>query len=234
MASLRQILYAPSAQHATTLVSSFLTKWQALAPEFTDYFLKNYLKDEADRRRWMFCYRTGVPHAWIHTNNFIESWHNSLKRHFFRGKQQRRIDTVIFILNSRALPHYQYMWMRYNVQVGRMTPGQRSALRERFRAISFRDQELTKDPPPVLIQVHKVREEESATVLHVRSFTAPSVFYDVEVDWTARCGRGVFRSCSCPLFLCNKSSPSPLLSSQGKCSPTVGTSGRLEGARLQM
>jgi len=205
MASLRQILYAQSPQLAAALVSVFLTKWGTLAPVFTDYFLRNYLNEEADRRRWMFCYRTGVPQAWIHTNNFIESWHNSLKRLFFRdGQQQRRIDTVIFILTSRVLPHHQHMWTRYNVQVDRMTSGQRKALQERFRAISFRDQEFVKDPPPVLIQRPKTGGEDKA-VLHVRSFTSPLVFYDVQVDWTARSGLGEFKSCSCPAFLSSKS-----------------------------
>ncbi|KAK3835656.1 MAG: hypothetical protein J3R72DRAFT_358589, partial [Linnemannia gamsii] len=56
---------------------------------------------------WMFCYRQDLSYASIDTNNYIESWHNTLKQHFLRDKQQRRVDTVIYVLNVIAVPHYQ-------------------------------------------------------------------------------------------------------------------------------
>jgi hypothetical protein len=201
MLSLRQILYTRAVDEADKLISAFKTTWNNEAPDFVDYLEKYYMNDEADRRRWMFCYRENVPHAWMHTNNFIESWHNALKMHFFRDKSQRRVDTVIFILVHRALPHYQNTWVRFQVQVGKMTPGQKRALEERIRAINFRDQELANDPATILLK----EPEDDETTLHVRSFIDPSVFYDVKVDWSARSGLGLFTSCSCPAFDCSKS-----------------------------
>jgi hypothetical protein len=201
MSSLRAILYTRTFEKADTLVSAFRKKWDQDAPEFMDYLNKNYLDSEADKRRWMFCYRENVPHAWMHTNNFIESWHNALKKHFFRDKQQRRIDTVIYILVHRAIPHYQTTWVHADAKVGRMTPGQKQALEQRIHAVNHRDQELTKDPDVVLLK----EPEQDQTVLQVRSFTNSLVFYDVNVDWSARSGLGLFKSCSCLAFVTNKS-----------------------------
>ena len=201
MSSLRDILYARTFEKTDTLVSAFQKKWDKDAPEFMEYMNKNYLNSEVDRKRWMFCYRKNVPHAWIHTNKFIESWHkNAMKKHFFRNKQQWRIDTVIYILVHRAVPHYQHIWILSDVEIGRQTPGQKQALEQRIRAINHRDQEVVKDPDVVLMK----ELEHDETVLQVRSFTDSLIFYDINVDWSARSGLGLFKSCSCPSFATGK------------------------------
>ena len=55
-------------------------------PEDVAAWIKEQEQAEASvvkqRERWMFCYRQGLSYATIDTNNFIESWHNTLKRHF--------------------------------------------------------------------------------------------------------------------------------------------------------
>ncbi|OAQ22666.1 hypothetical protein K457DRAFT_39753, partial [Linnemannia elongata AG-77] len=119
---LSNILYALTEDEANALLDSFRAEWQHIAPKFLTYLDKNYLDHESDRRRWMLCHRQQVNYSYINTNNYIESWHNTLKRHFFKDKQQRRLDSVIHILTKKAVPYFQQMCVRHFVQVGRMTP----------------------------------------------------------------------------------------------------------------
>ncbi|OAQ28297.1 hypothetical protein K457DRAFT_76445, partial [Linnemannia elongata AG-77] len=60
----------------------------------------------------MLCHRQQVNYSYINTNNYIESWHNTLKRHFFKDKQQRRLNSVIHILTKKAVPYFQQMCVR--------------------------------------------------------------------------------------------------------------------------
>jgi len=97
-----------------------------------DYLEKNYF-EEPSQVRWMPCYRQGNPVAAIDTNNFIESWHNTLKTHFFKNRQKRRFDTVIFTLTKNAIPFYQRKFLSH-LQVGRMDATQRAAMDARLKA----------------------------------------------------------------------------------------------------
>jgi hypothetical protein len=100
-----------------------------------DYLDKNYFgpaapadgeawKVENAQKGWMLSYRQGVSYAAIDTNNYIESWHNTLKRRFLRNKQRRRVDTVIYVLYAIAVPHYQQICMQTSAGIGRRTPAQ--------------------------------------------------------------------------------------------------------------
>ncbi|KAF9343055.1 hypothetical protein BGX26_006339, partial [Mortierella sp. AD094] len=138
---LRDILYSKTKEQANLRVEAFKAMWEEHAPILMQYLNKNYLDSEADRKHWMFCYRESVSYGWINTNNYIESWHNTLKKHFFKDRQQRRIDTVIYILVNKAIPHYQQMNIRHTVQVGRMTPARKNALVARQMAMEHIDRQ---------------------------------------------------------------------------------------------
>ncbi|KAI8601809.1 hypothetical protein EDD21DRAFT_297449, partial [Dissophora ornata] len=128
---LRKILYEKNKKIALDLIDTFRETWSDQG-ELLDYLNKNYFGRpmfEAHepqvldlQKHWMLCYRQEVAYAAIDTNNYIESWHNTLKRHFFRDKQQRRPDTVIYVLAILAVPHFQQKCMRSIVNVGRMNP----------------------------------------------------------------------------------------------------------------
>ncbi|OAQ23514.1 hypothetical protein K457DRAFT_83390, partial [Linnemannia elongata AG-77] len=60
----------------------------------------------------MLCYHQHISYASIDTNNYIESWHNTLKRHFLRDKQHRRMDAVIYALAILAVPYFQQKCIR--------------------------------------------------------------------------------------------------------------------------
>ncbi|KAG0345997.1 hypothetical protein BG004_002648 [Podila humilis] len=132
-ADLRRILYTRNTDAALDLITAFREKWHAQQPLLT-YLDKNYFgtstPDENIRRRWMVCYRQEVTYCSIDTNNFIESWHNTLKSHFFKDYQQRRPDTVIYILAMMAVLHFQQKCIRSAVGVGRMTPAQKQELKQ--------------------------------------------------------------------------------------------------------
>jgi hypothetical protein len=121
----------------------WLGKWQG---DLIQYLDKKYFGSAEDvdaidiQKHWMTCYRQDVSYSHIDTNNYIESWHNILKRHFFRDRQQRRPDTVIYILAYMAIPHFQQKCNRSILKVGRMTPAQK--IEERFRSIAVKHLEV--------------------------------------------------------------------------------------------
>ncbi|KAI7820579.1 hypothetical protein BC939DRAFT_387494, partial [Gamsiella multidivaricata] len=126
---LRAILYEKDKAAALNRIANFRDKWsnyeELLVFMDKNYFGKNMAEAEDKQKHWMICYRQDVSYSSIDTNNYIESWHNTLKRHFFRDKQQRRVDTVIYVLAVMAVPHFQQKCMRSAVNVGRMNPAQK-------------------------------------------------------------------------------------------------------------
>jgi len=145
------------------------------------------------QERWMFCYRQELSYASIDTNNYIESWHNTLKQHFFRDKQQRRVDTVIYVLNVIAVPHYQQKCMRSLVNVGRMNPVRRNEAKHLQRVKDLLKARADNGQlPPTLYQL-------KADVVGVESFTTPGTFYEIKIDFT-RVSAGHTVGCNCAAF----------------------------------
>lgn len=54
----------------------------------------------------MLCHRQDVNYGYISTSIYIESWHNPLKKHFFKDKHRRRLDSVIHTLTKKAVPYF--------------------------------------------------------------------------------------------------------------------------------
>ncbi|KAF9976955.1 hypothetical protein BGZ75_010444, partial [Mortierella antarctica] len=192
---LRSILYAGTENEAEALIVAFRTAWQELAPNLVQYMDKNYFDNLADRRRWMYCHRADVSYARINTNNYIESWHNSLKKHFFKDKQQRRIDHVIYTLVHSAIPHYQQMCIRHSMQVGRMTPGAKEILVANLTASNYVERRRAEDPGFAFLT-----PTTDPAVFKVASFQGSPTTYAVSVDWTLGIA-GHVNSCSCPMFV---------------------------------
>ncbi|KAG9322355.1 hypothetical protein KVV02_001337 [Mortierella alpina] len=74
-----------------------------------------------------------------YTSYYIESWHNSFKKRFFKDKLQR-YDTVVYTLVQTAIPHYQQMCNRHSVQSRRMSPGARETLKANLLASNYMEQ----------------------------------------------------------------------------------------------
>ncbi|KAG0328836.1 hypothetical protein BGZ99_004324 [Dissophora globulifera] len=192
---LRSILYARTVSDAEALIAAFRASWQEIAPRFMKYIEEFYFQSDSDRRRWMFCHREGVSYAWINTNNYIESWHNALKMHFFKDKSERRIDVVIYILVHRALPHYEQRCIRHQVQVGRMVPTVKGALIAKNAALDHMDLKRTQDQEASFL----IPTADPGCFL-VESFQGPPTRYEVRVDWKKGLVGHVV-SCTCPFFV---------------------------------
>jgi len=169
--------------------------WQAIAPAFVNYLNKEYFTEMSDRRKWMHCYRTGIDYNWINTNNFIESWHNVLKRHIFGDKHKQRIDVVMYILAKTAIPFYQKKCERHHSKSGRMSTATRDMVAVDAVARAYAQKER--------IRVHEIQLLNPTTddaLFKIKSFTHPLVEYDVRVDWNLGLV-GHITSCTCPVFV---------------------------------
>ncbi|EJD44976.1 hypothetical protein AURDEDRAFT_39852, partial [Auricularia subglabra TFB-10046 SS5] len=85
------------------------------------------------KQRWVKAWRkvccSGRTHAHyaIDTNNFIESWHSNLKRHYLKLMRRRRLDFIIRVLSQEVEPDF----MRAHVRVGLGFKGAHLCLAER-------------------------------------------------------------------------------------------------------
>ncbi|KAF9209381.1 hypothetical protein BGZ59_010145, partial [Podila verticillata] len=204
---LRKILYERSKPIAMDLIKSFRETWSS-QEELLQYLDKNYFGPSMFQehewqvvdvqKHWMLCYRQDISYASIDTNNYIESWHNTLKRHFFKDKQQRRPDTVIYILAILAVPHFQQKCMRSIVNVGKMNPAKVEQLK--LKLVATEHVKTRKSRGYVGAYISQV----SDLTLRVESFTDPTVAYDVEIDFT-RTPTGHIIRCSCKYFYMHRS-----------------------------
>ena len=143
---LQDILYEPKKEKVERLLSAFRFEWKDIASGLLAYLNKNYLEHEADRRRWIFCYCQNVMYGYINTNNYIESWYKMLKKHFFKNKQQRRLDSIIHILTKKTVSHFQQICIRHTVQVERITPRRWRELLAKIAAKNYMERILAYNP----------------------------------------------------------------------------------------
>ncbi|KAF9554673.1 hypothetical protein EC968_009510 [Mortierella alpina] len=212
-AELRAILYQKDKTQALDLVRSFRQKWGESQADLLSYLDKNYFgpdphdnNDEAARqlceerqKHWMLCYRQEYSYSSIDTNNYIESWHNTLKRHFLRDKHHRRADAVIYALAVMAVPHFQQKCMRSVVNVGRMNPAKKKEMQFTAVAQQHISSRLSKGyTGDYIAQI-------SETVLRVESFTDVRKAYDIEIGLEPGRAYGFIKCCSCPYFIQHRS-----------------------------
>ncbi|KAG0195397.1 hypothetical protein BGX28_001507, partial [Mortierella sp. GBA30] len=104
LAALRAIMYQNNQLVAEQFVKNLqreLGKTPAHCPVL-DYLNDNYFSG-AKMKEWMRCYRRDVYWADINTNNYVESWHSNLKKHFLRDNKRPRLDYLVYILSGDAV-----------------------------------------------------------------------------------------------------------------------------------
>ena len=200
-------MYEKDRAEAQRLIANFRKVWKDQV-DLLSYLSKNYFgrvgfeahHEEVQKlqKSWMLCYRQEVAYSSIDTNNYIESWHNTLKRHFFRDKQQPRLDTVIYTLARMAVPHFQQKCIRSIVSVGRMDPARTKELQLTNLA---RDHIMTRESRGY---VGAYMKQTSDNTLYVESFTNMAVGYEVEIDFS-KTPSGHITQCSCKFFYNNRS-----------------------------
>ncbi|KAG0372547.1 hypothetical protein BGX24_000120, partial [Mortierella sp. AD032] len=107
--------------------------------------------------------------------------------------RQRRIDTVIYVLNVMTVPHYQMKCMRSLVNVGRMNAVWRNEAKNIHCVKDLLKPRETIDSYRLLcISI-------TAEVVVVESFTTPGTFYEIKIEFT-RVSAGHIFSCGYPAF----------------------------------
>ncbi|TRM60036.1 hypothetical protein BD626DRAFT_408088, partial [Schizophyllum amplum] len=82
-------------------------------PSVTKYLEENWMKEV---ELWSAVYRTTRDiHAVPDTNMLVEAWHRLLKHHFMGSKHGRRVDQLIHVLATVAIPHYQQRHLRQSL-----------------------------------------------------------------------------------------------------------------------
>ncbi|XP_077541926.1 uncharacterized protein LOC144153997 [Haemaphysalis longicornis] len=104
--------------------------------EFRSYFVKTY---STRVRQWAFCYRKEVN---LSTNNHIESMHRTLKCTHMHGKQNYRLDKLIWLLFTMTSDVFIKRVIRL---VKGKTDHRRTALAKKHRAgLNFPESDITK------------------------------------------------------------------------------------------
>ena len=99
---LYSMLFTKTEEEFSKLLSSFTQKFSTLEPKFYSYFQSIYL---TMTEKWSLHLRKKDFQTELTTNNFIESFHNQLKTHFFNRKQNKRLDRLLYTL-LKVEKHY--------------------------------------------------------------------------------------------------------------------------------
>lgn len=199
-------MYEPDTLRALALIDYF-KEIHAGRALLLDYLERGYFKD-GKKERWMLCYRQDISTPAIDTNNHVESWHNSLKTHFFKDKRKRRPDAVVYTMVKSVIPFYQLKLYSSTLDVGRMNPIQRSERDAKIRAESYIRMQRS-----LGYSGQFVFGTEERSVLQVRSFkddllvdpaSMAKTFYNIRLDFSTNTLLGTIAACSCPFFRLKK------------------------------
>ena len=97
------MLHSKSETEFNTFQQKFLEKYRVIQPNFCAYFEKNYLNRI---EKWAIYCREKDLQTEITTNMHLESFHNKLKNIYFKGKQNRRIDKLLYTLLQMEKHYY--------------------------------------------------------------------------------------------------------------------------------
>ncbi|KAF9367786.1 hypothetical protein BGX21_007068, partial [Mortierella sp. AD011] len=134
----------------------------------------------------MKAYRTGTFYAAMDTNNFVESWHNTLKNTFLGKHYKLRPDRVVYLLSQIVIGYFEKEELQAQVQVGRLTRGQIVDIL-RQREVRSMDDEI--------VQRHAIRLDGKYCV---KSFSLEGHYYNLTVKNNN--GTDTITECDCPYF----------------------------------
>ncbi|WAR62644.1 hypothetical protein PtB15_15B231 [Puccinia triticina] len=92
--------------------NAFNAKWSQISGPFAHYVQQQW---DSNRKHWALNYRTNAIQG-IHTNNYVESWHRTLKTKFIPPPEKHQMDELIQILKYDVVGYYQHQSAR--VQLG--------------------------------------------------------------------------------------------------------------------
>ncbi|KAG0249974.1 hypothetical protein BG011_008772 [Mortierella polycephala] len=135
----------------------------------------------------------------IDTNNYVESWHNVLKMHFFKDRQGRRVDSIIYTLVKSCIPFYQRKLVQSQFQVKKLNPVQRAAADSRIKAEVYIAKYRSRRYPGQFVYT-----AEDPVIIKVPTFQmdpeANSLMYKIRLDFRRVKDIGEIIHCQCPQF----------------------------------
>lgn len=137
---------------------------QDTSPDFHHYFYNNYVRDEK-YMLWATCYRLG---ALANTNMFAEAFHRVLKGNYFKSKQNRRIDHLVFILLKCAR----------DKAIEQLIKSEKGKVTHRLKEVRLRHK-TAKEIPFTAIQYVEGSKEQNQEEWHISSSTNANKQYSV-------------------------------------------------------
>ncbi|XP_076445334.1 uncharacterized protein LOC143283108 [Babylonia areolata] len=104
-------------------------------PNFHNYFQSEYVRENRVLY-WAACFRKGV---FANTNMYVESFHRVLKDIYFQRKQNKRVDSLLFVLLQLARD--KACEQLYKCHMGKMTHRLREILIRHKSALTIKDVE---------------------------------------------------------------------------------------------
>ncbi|KAI8357387.1 hypothetical protein B0O80DRAFT_496160 [Mortierella sp. GBAus27b] len=175
---LKAMRTASSEEQLNSLWSHFKAQFPR-AKKFIAFIEKSWMTSEK-KSKWTVFVRENYQH--IDTNNLVESWHKTLKRHHLGKERNLRADFVVYLLQGAVDRDFRMTYLKINRGVQPLRLSQYDKKRK------GRAMELSLDIARIMITVNL--DEGKATVL---SFTIPGIRYSVAID-TAR---SLLLSCTC-------------------------------------
>ena len=146
-----------------------LSRWEQY-PDFLNYMTRQW---KPSRQRWSSAWRK-FPHDAINTNNFVESWHNQLKRNYLGLMRRQRLDFLVFVLARRVYPDFKQA--HFQVLAGYATRRRSKAEQEAYRKAMEWPLEDAND------MVDLEDSSFQAPTIEVQSFTSDEKWYQLAIN----------------------------------------------------
>ncbi|PWZ01814.1 hypothetical protein BCV70DRAFT_156608 [Testicularia cyperi] len=176
-----KMMRAATEEELDCLWTAYQSEWDAETA-----WLK-YISDQwhGKRRRWADAWRQ-LPHQGIDTNNYIERWHEELKRRYLKTLRKQRADYLIHLLVTKVVTCFQQ---------------QEKAVELGLRPRRFNKQELaTKSLAQQLSVAEQIAKVQDAVdgAVQVQSFSNEEQWYTLTLN--GKNGLLYSKSCTCLYF----------------------------------
>lgn len=130
------------------------------------------------------------------TNNYVESWHNSLKSGYLGNSRKHRTDVLVHLLLHDVLPEFQLKVARVSMGLDRRQISHSEKLQQRKSAAM--DPQLANSW--IRRSVAYQENNQFTEVLCVKSFTTEDLEYEVSLN-----AASTIKSCTCPFMVSTNS-----------------------------
>ncbi|GJJ71619.1 hypothetical protein EMPS_03969 [Entomortierella parvispora] len=101
------IMYIKDITTAEASLKKLGETWEEQQPPFWRLFKDRWLVKDR-QKKWLMAYREGQDYGTMSTDNFVENWHNALKRRFLEGRHRSSPEQLITLLCQQVNSHFQH------------------------------------------------------------------------------------------------------------------------------